>query len=132
MTRSKTNFTSYEARFRLLNLRTRNPIDLYRISLIFFKISTLKEGMEGCEGRVKRASYLANLKQNQNFYLISYYFLTYTGDRYWYENGNAPGSFTIKQLEEIRKSTMAQILCRNGDRLQWMQPRAFILKDPFL
>ncbi|KAL0130042.1 hypothetical protein PUN28_001968 [Cardiocondyla obscurior] len=54
------------------------------------------------------------------------------GDRYWYENGNTPGSFTMKQLEEIRKSTMAQILCRNGDRLQWMQPRAFILKDPFL
>ncbi|XP_071625801.1 probable oxidoreductase PXDNL isoform X2 [Temnothorax longispinosus] len=54
------------------------------------------------------------------------------GDRYWYENGNTPGSFTIRQLEEIRKSTMAQILCRNGDRLQWMQPRAFILKDPFL
>jgi len=65
-------------------------------------------------------------------YNLLYVKSCYTGDRYWYENGNTPGSFTIKQLEEIRKSTMAQILCYNGDRLQWMQPRAFILKDPFL
>lgn len=54
------------------------------------------------------------------------------GDRYWYENGNTPGSFTISQLAEIRKSTMAQILCNNGDHLKLMQPRAFILRDPFL
>nr|XP_050845727.1 peroxidasin-like isoform X1 [Vespula vulgaris] len=54
------------------------------------------------------------------------------GDRYWYENANTPGSFMIKQLEEIRKSTMAQVLCNNGDHLKLMQPRAFILRDPFL
>ncbi|KAG7190439.1 hypothetical protein KM043_006544 [Ampulex compressa] len=54
------------------------------------------------------------------------------GDRYWYENANSPGSLTIDQLEEIRKSTMAQILCNSGDRLKWMQPRAFILRDRFL
>ncbi|XP_044018997.1 peroxidasin homolog pxn-2-like isoform X2 [Aphidius gifuensis] len=54
------------------------------------------------------------------------------GDRYWYENGLTPGSFTLKQLDEIRKSTMARILCNNGDRLKRIQPRAFLLKDPFL
>ncbi|XP_043268083.1 peroxidase-like [Venturia canescens] len=54
------------------------------------------------------------------------------GDRYWYENANSPGSFTAEQLEEIRKSTMAKVLCDNGDSLRSMQPRAFILKDPFL
>lgn len=54
------------------------------------------------------------------------------GDRYWYENANGPGSFTIEQLEEVRKATMAQILCRNGERLNWMQPKAFLLRDPFL
>lgn len=54
------------------------------------------------------------------------------GDRYWYENANSPGSFALNQLEEIRKVTMAQILCYNGDRLNWMQPRAFLLKDRFL
>ncbi|KZC12704.1 Peroxidasin [Dufourea novaeangliae] len=54
------------------------------------------------------------------------------GDRYWYENANTPGSFTLNQLEEIRKFTMAQILCYNGDRVNWMQPRAFLLRDRFL
>ncbi|XP_048260706.1 peroxidasin isoform X3 [Bombus terrestris] len=54
------------------------------------------------------------------------------GDRYWYENGNTPGSFTLYQLEEIRKVTMAQILCYNGERLNWVQPRAFLLRDRFL
>ncbi|XP_053983818.1 peroxidasin-like isoform X1 [Hylaeus anthracinus] len=54
------------------------------------------------------------------------------GDRYWYENANSPGSFPLSQLEEIRKVTMAQILCYNGDRLNLMQPRAFLLKDRFL
>lgn len=55
-----------------------------------------------------------------------------TGDRYWYENANSSGSFTLSQLEEIRKVTMAQILCYNGERIHWMQPRAFLLRDRFL
>lgn len=54
------------------------------------------------------------------------------GDRYWYENGNSPGSFTLKQLEVIRESSMARLLCDNGDRLGRVQPRSFILTDPFL
>ncbi|KAK9304396.1 hypothetical protein QLX08_004185 [Tetragonisca angustula] len=54
------------------------------------------------------------------------------GDRYWYENMNTPGSFTLNQLEEIRKITMTQILCYNGERLHWVQPKAFLLKDRFL
>ncbi|KAL7295694.1 hypothetical protein TKK_0011046 [Trichogramma kaykai] len=54
------------------------------------------------------------------------------GDRYWYENGNTPGAFTAEQLQEIRKTSMARILCDNGDRLKRVQPRAFLLKDRFL
>ncbi|XP_028982628.1 peroxidasin homolog [Diachasma alloeum] len=54
------------------------------------------------------------------------------GDRYWYENGKTPGAFAVGQLSEIRKSSMAKILCDNGDRLKKVQPRAFLLKDPFL
>ncbi|XP_011298837.1 peroxidasin [Fopius arisanus] len=57
---------------------------------------------------------------------------TRLGDRYWYENDRTPGAFTINQLNEIRRSTMAKILCDNGDRLKKVQPRAFLLKDPFL
>ncbi|XP_031784875.1 peroxidase-like [Nasonia vitripennis] len=54
------------------------------------------------------------------------------GDRYWYENGKSPGPFTMEQLQEVRKTTMARILCDNGDRLKRVQPRAFLLKDRFL
>ncbi|XP_012281490.1 peroxidasin-like protein [Orussus abietinus] len=54
------------------------------------------------------------------------------GDRYWYENVNTPGAFTPVQIEEIRKSTIARILCDNGDNLKRIQPRAFILHDRFL
>ncbi|XP_076221043.1 peroxidasin isoform X2 [Nomia melanderi] len=54
------------------------------------------------------------------------------GDRYWFENANTPGSFTLNQLEEIRKVTMAHVLCYNGDRLNLMQPKAFLLRDRFL
>ena len=35
------------------------------------------------------------------------------GDRYWYENDIPPSSFTREQLNEIRKVSMAQIICEN-------------------
>lgn len=54
------------------------------------------------------------------------------GDKYWYENANQPGSFTLQQLNEIRKSTISKILCDNGDKLNQIQPKAFLLEDPFL
>lgn len=34
------------------------------------------------------------------------------GDRFWYEN---PKSFTILQLKELRKTTLAKIICDNSD-----------------
>lgn len=36
------------------------------------------------------------------------------GDRLWYEN---PGVFTSCQLREIKKITLAKLLCRNGDSI---------------
>ncbi|KAL0279639.1 UNVERIFIED_CONTAM: hypothetical protein PYX00_001148 [Menopon gallinae] len=37
------------------------------------------------------------------------------GDRYWYENGEAPQAFTQDQLKELRKTTLARIICDNTD-----------------
>lgn len=42
------------------------------------------------------------------------------GDRFWYEN---PGKFTPKQLDEIRKTTLAGVICDNSDNVEYVQPR---------
>lgn len=42
------------------------------------------------------------------------------GDRFWYEN---LGKFTPKQLTEIRKTTLASVICDNSDNVDHVQPR---------
>ncbi|XP_014661482.1 PREDICTED: peroxidase-like [Priapulus caudatus] len=51
------------------------------------------------------------------------------GDRFWFENGNQPNSFTPAQLAEIRKVTMARIMCANTDDMRTMQPRCMFQDD---
>ncbi|XP_060072548.1 peroxidase-like protein [Ylistrum balloti] len=51
------------------------------------------------------------------------------GDRFYYENANLPGSFTVDQLNEIkRKTTLAAIQCRNS-RIHSTQPQQFLKPD---
>ncbi|BFG00490.1 chorion peroxidase [Drosophila madeirensis] len=55
------------------------------------------------------------------------------GDRYYYEYDAAinPGAFTPNQLQEIRKTTMARLICDNADRLtlQAVPLAAFVRAD---
>ncbi|XP_033126797.1 lactoperoxidase-like [Anneissia japonica] len=51
------------------------------------------------------------------------------GDRFWFENGIGRQAFTADQLGEIRKMTMARVLCENVDDIQTVQPRAFEVAD---
>ena len=59
-------------------------------------------------------------------------FSLFLGDRYWYENDIPPSSFTKDQLNEIRKSKLAQVICENIPSIDFVQPNAFLESDPFL
>ena len=51
------------------------------------------------------------------------------GDRFWYELGDQPSSFTPPQLEEIRKSRLARIMCDNSDLIETIQLYPLVLAD---
>jgi len=51
------------------------------------------------------------------------------GDRFFYENGGWPSSFTLEQLHEIRKFTLSRLLCDNTDTIDTVQIHAFVLPD---
>ena len=46
------------------------------------------------------------------------------GDRFFYDNRNQPGSFTESQLNQIRKVSMARLICDNTN-INEIQPLAF-------
>jgi len=50
------------------------------------------------------------------------------GDRYFYDLANSPGSFSSSELEKIRESSFARILCDNSN-VGDMQPLAFQVPD---
>lgn len=57
------------------------------------------------------------------------------GDRYWFENDlpSGFGSFSPDQLDQIRQTSMAKVLCRNSDSgISFVQPSPMITSDPFL
>ncbi|KAJ8934879.1 hypothetical protein NQ314_013155 [Rhamnusium bicolor] len=45
------------------------------------------------------------------------------GDRFWYENSQKPQAFTPEQLDEIRKTSLASIICDNSDNLTVIQAK---------
>ncbi|KAF7992722.1 hypothetical protein HCN44_005066 [Aphidius gifuensis] len=51
------------------------------------------------------------------------------GDRFWYELPNQPSSFTIDQLNEIRKARLARLICDNTDLIDTLQLYPMVLPD---
>jgi hypothetical protein len=51
------------------------------------------------------------------------------GDRFWYENGGWPSSFTLEQLAEIRKIKLSRIICDNTDEMDSIQVYSMVLPD---
>lgn len=52
------------------------------------------------------------------------------GDRFWYERETGPQAFTQTQLNEIRRTTLAAVLCANGDNLQQVVPQVMRARGP--
>ncbi|GAU89159.1 hypothetical protein RvY_01743 [Ramazzottius varieornatus] len=53
-----------------------------------------------------------------------------TGDRFWYENDLPLISALLQaQVDEIRKSSFAQVMCSNVDGLQNIQPKILLVAD---
>ncbi|GBP65624.1 Peroxidase [Eumeta japonica] len=58
------------------------------------------------------------------------FYRTRIGDRFFYDNCEMPHSFTSDQLMEIKKTSMARLICDNSD-LQYIQKKAFELESPY-
>ncbi|XP_024940632.1 uncharacterized protein LOC107267540 isoform X2 [Cephus cinctus] len=68
--------------------------------------------------------------------LISHQFVRLQqGDRYWYETPDQPHSFTEGQLKEVRKSSLAKLICDCSDEVTEIQPevmRSIGVDNPML
>ncbi|OAD55747.1 Chorion peroxidase [Eufriesea mexicana] len=51
------------------------------------------------------------------------------GDRFWYENSGQESTFTPGQLQQIRRVTLAQVLCATMDNIETLQPFVFLTQD---
>lgn len=49
-----------------------------------------------------------------------------SGDRFWYERNDTCTGFSIEQLDEIRKTSLARVICDNSDNVATIQPQVFL------
>ncbi|XP_026739290.1 peroxidase-like [Trichoplusia ni] len=52
-------------------------------------------------------------------------------DKFFFEHGGFPAALTIPQLNEIRQTSIARVLCDSGDDVKYIQPAAFFRQGPW-
>nr|XP_049692176.1 peroxidase-like isoform X2 [Helicoverpa armigera] len=52
-------------------------------------------------------------------------------DKFFFEHGDFPAALTIPQLTEVRKTSIARVLCDSGDDVKHIQPAAFFRQGPW-
>lgn len=57
--------------------------------------------------------------------LTEQFFRTRVGDRFFYENGDPLTGFSREQLDSIRRTSAARLVCDTSNNIQTIQPRAF-------
>lgn len=60
------------------------------------------------------------------------FLLLKTSDKNWYENDFPPSGFSPDQLKEIKKTTIAGLLCSIRGGTEKIQPKALEQEDPYL
>ncbi|KAG4075838.1 hypothetical protein HA402_003664 [Bradysia odoriphaga] len=58
--------------------------------------------------------------------LTEQFFRTRVGDRFFYEEGDKEIAFSRSQLSEIRKASIARLICDNSNHIGSIQPKAFL------
>ncbi|KAH1025178.1 hypothetical protein HUJ05_009955 [Dendroctonus ponderosae] len=51
------------------------------------------------------------------------------GDRFWHENGDVESSLSPAQLQQIRKTSLSQIICQTMNEVETIQPFPFLSAD---
>lgn len=59
------------------------------------------------------------------------FYRTRIGDRFFYDNGEMPHSFSSDQLKEIKKTSLARVICDNTDGVYYVQKKAFELESTY-
>ncbi|CAH3927903.1 unnamed protein product [Pieris brassicae] len=59
------------------------------------------------------------------------FYRTRIGDRFFYDNGEMPHSFTPEQLKELKKASMARLICDNTEGVKYIQKKAFEVESQY-